>query len=46
MTGFVDSYIDVGGSTKIDECLVKTLVKLIDLDDSIEDEQLQTSTKK
>lgn len=40
MSEFVDGFIDVGDSTKKDERLVRALVELIDLDDSIVDEQL------
>lgn len=40
MSEFVDGFIDAGGSTKKDEHLVRALVELIDLDDSIVDKQL------
>lgn len=40
MSEFVDGFIDVRGSTKKDERLVKALVELINLDDSIVNEQL------
>jgi hypothetical protein len=40
MSEFVDGFIDVGGSTKKDERLVIALVELINLDDSIVNEQL------
>lgn len=40
MSEFVDGFIDAGGSTKKDERLVRALVELIDLDDSIVNEQL------
>jgi hypothetical protein len=39
MSEFVDGFIDAGGSTKKDERLVRALVELIGLDDSIEDTQ-------
>lgn len=40
MSEFVDGFIDVGGSIKKDERLVRALVELINLDDSIMDGQL------
>lgn len=39
MFAFVDLFIDVGGSTKKDERLVRALVELVCLDDTIENEQ-------
>ena len=40
MLEFIDGFIDVGGSIKKDERLVRALVELIDRDDSIVSEQL------
>ena len=40
MSEFVDGFIDAGGSIKKDERLIRALVELIDLDDSIVNEQL------
>ena len=40
MLAFIDGFIDTGGSTKKDERLVRALVELISIDDSILNEQL------
>ena len=39
MCGFVDAFIDIGGSTKKDERLVRALVELVCLDDTVDNER-------